>query len=99
MWMKDMDLENYRKGETYILPIELVYEMLAEIEEANVNGYWWQCRYNGQCKICKEYKKRMKKLSKKLNDELLKLGRITNTTASYVRDMLAADYEIYYKKK
>ncbi len=97
--MEDNDLEKFRKNNVYILPEELVYEMLAEIEEANVNGHWWKCRYDGQCKICKEYKKRMKKLSKKLNDELLKIGRITNTTASYVRDMLNADYEIYYKKK
>lgn len=97
--MEDNDLEKFRKNNVYILPEELVYEMLAEIEEANTDAHWWKCRHDAQERINKEYQKIMKRCSKKLTDDLIKLGRVTNSNAIYVRNALSQKYKIVVKKK
>ncbi len=77
----------------------VIKEKDAEIIEANSNAYWWKCRYDAQVKINKEREKIMKKCSKKLNNDLIKLGRVTNSNAIYVRNELSHEYKIVVKKK
>ena len=58
------DIQQYwEKGGTYILPVEIVNNMLNELEEldeevkeANNNAAWWKNRYEAQVEINKELK-------------------------------------------
>lgn len=97
--MIEDDLKTFKKGKKYIIPEEIVYMMIAEIEEANTNAHWWKCRHDAQERINKEYQKIMKRCSKKLTDDLIKLGRVTNSNAIYVRNALSQKYKIVVKKK
>lgn len=93
------DLKTFKKGKQYIIPQEIVFMLIAEIEEANTDAHWWKCRYDAQEKINKEYQKIMRKCCKKLTNDLVKLGRVTNSNAIYVRNELSHEYKIVVKKK
>lgn len=97
--MEIEDLKNFKKGTQYIIPQEMVFMLFAEIEEANTDVHWWKSRYDAQKKIVKEYQKIMRKCCKKLTNDLVRLGRVTNSNAIYVRNELSHEYKIVTKKK